>query len=109
MMTLSDSDVDDGSEQEPTICLPTDAVKSDRIAMQQCDIYEKKGNSYRVRCRICFWVGTTSSHKLIYGHYLHQPGSHIGKCVTREKLKKDYPEFYETLTARESSLHFKRK
>ena len=94
---------------ELTICLPADASKADHIAFAQCDIFEKKGSSYRARCRICGWQGTTSNHKLLYGHYLHQKNSNITKCVTREKLQQDHPEFYTTLTAREEGLHFKRK
>ena len=94
---------------ELTICLPADASKADHIAFAQCDIFEKKGSSYRARCRICGWQGTTSNHKLLYGHYLHQKHNHIATCVTREKLQEDHPEFYATLTAREEGLHFKRK
>ena len=94
---------------ELIICLPADASKADHIAFAQCDIFEKKGSSYRARCRICGWQGTTGSHKLIYGHYLHQKNNHIATCVTREKLQEDHPEFYATLTPREEALHFKRK
>jgi hypothetical protein len=86
---------------ELTICLPADASKADHIAFAQCDIFEK--------CRICGWQGTTSNHKLLYGHYLHQKNNHIATCVTRTKLEEDHPEFYATLTAREEGLHFKRK
>ena len=81
-----------------SICLPADATKADLIAFAQCDIFEKTG-----------WQGTTGSHKLIYGHYLHQKNSSIATCVTREKLQQEHPEFYGTLTAREEGLHFKRK
>ena len=93
------------------ICLPADASKADLVAFAQCDIFEKKGSSYRVRCRICGWQGTTSNHKLIYGHYLHQKNNGINVCVTRTraKLEEDHPEFYGTLTAREEVLHVKRK
>ena len=91
------------------ICLPVEATNADKTAFAQCDIFQKKGPSFRVRCRICGWVGTTGSHKLIYGHYLHQKNSSITTCVTREKLQQEHPEFYATLTAREEGLHFKRK
>ena len=37
---------------ELTICLSADASKADHIAFAQCDIFEKKGCSYRARCRI---------------------------------------------------------
>ena len=94
---------------ELTICLPADATKADLIAFAQCDIFEKKGSSYRVKCRICGWQGTTSNHKIIYGHYLHQKGNGINVCVTREKLQQDHSEFFGTMTAREEGLHFKRK
>ena len=91
------------------ICPPADATKADLCAFAQCDIFEKKGSSFRVKCRICGWQGTTGSHKLIYGHYLHQKNNHIYTCVTREKLQQDHPEFWTTLTAHEEGLHFKRK
>ena len=94
---------------EPTICLPTDAVKADHIAFAQCDIFEKSGASYRVKCRVCFRQFTISCHKMIYGHYLHQPQNNIVKCVAREKLQSEYPEFYASLAAREEKLGFKRK
>ena len=94
---------------ELTICLPADAPKADLVAFAQCDIFEKKGSSFRVKCRICGWQGTTSNHKLTYGHYLHQKNNSIATCVTREKLQQEHPEFYGTLTAREEALHFKRK
>ena len=86
-----------------SICLPADAPKADLVAFAQCDIFEKKGSSFRVKCRICGWQGTTSNHKLIYGHYLHQKNSSIATCVTREKLQQEHPEFNE------EALHFKRK
>ena len=91
------------------ICLPADATKADLVAFAQCDIFEKKGSSFRARCRICGWQGTTGSHKLIYGHYLHQKNNSIATCVTRTKLEEGHPEFYATLTAREETLKFKRK
>jgi hypothetical protein len=91
------------------ICLPAEATNADKTEFAQCDIFEKKGSSFRVKCRICGWQGTTGSHKLIYGHYLHQKNNCITTCVTREKLQQEHAEFYATLTAREEALHFKRK
>ena len=95
-------------EAEATICLPDDAVPADRIAFAQSEIYAKKGSSYRVKCRVCYRGFTTSAHKMIYGHYLHQPDSSIVKCVAREKLQEDHPEFYQSLVAKEEKLGFKR-
>ena len=96
-------------EAEPTICLPSDAVGVDHIAFAQSEIYQKKGASYRVKCRVCYRQFTTSAHKMIYGHYLHQPHTSIVKCVAREKLESDYAEFYQSLVAKEEKLGFKRK
>ena len=96
-------------EAEATICLGDDAVRADHIAFAQSEIYAKKGSSYRVKCRVCYRQFTTSAHKMIYGHYLHQPENSIVKCVAREKLQSDYPEFYVSLAAREEKLGFKRK
>ena len=92
-----------------TICLPADASKADLVAFVQCDIFEKKGSSFRVKCKICGCQGTASNHKFHYDHYLHQQGNGINVCVKREKLQQDHPEFYATLTAREEALHFKRQ
>jgi hypothetical protein len=99
----------DPVEAEPTICLPSDAVPADQIAFAQCDIFEKKNASYRVRCRVCYRQFTTSCHKMIYGHYLHQPHNSIVTCVAREKLQLDHPEFYQSLVLREEKLGYKRK
>ena len=52
---------------------------------------------------------TTSANKLAYGHYLQQKGKDIDRCVSRDKIKDDCPEFYEQLVARETKLKFKRK
>ena len=96
-------------QAEPTICLPSDAVRADHIAFGQSDIFEKKNSSYRVRCRVCYRQFTTSAHKMIYGHYLHQPHNSIVTCVAREKLQLDHPEFFQSLVAREAKLGYKRK
>ena len=96
-------------EAEATICLGDDAVQADHIAFAQSEIYAKKGSSYRVKCRVCYRGFTTSAHKMIYGHYLHQPDNSIVKCVAREKLQEDHAEFYQSLVAREEKLGFKRK
>ena len=96
-------------EAEPTIILPHDASKADHVAFAQCDIYEKKGSSFRVCCRVCGFRVTTSSHKMIFGHYLRQPNVRITRCVTREKLESEHPEFAQTLKEREMSLWQKRK
>ena len=94
---------------EPTISLPANASKADHIAFAQCDVFEKKGSSFRVCCRICGFRVTTSSHKMLYGHYLRQPNVKITRCVTRAKLESEHPEFAHTLMAREMSLSHKRK
>ena len=91
------------------ISLPSDASKADRIAFQQCDVFEKKGSSFRVCCRICGLKVTTSSHKMMYGHYLGEPTVKIHRCISREKLQENYPEFLQALLARQTSLTSKRK
>ena len=96
-------------EAEPTICLPSDAVRADHIAFAQSEIYQKKGASYRVKCRVCYRQFTTSAHNMLYGHYLHQPHTSIVKCVAREKLESEHAEFYQSLVAKEEKLGFKRK
>ena len=96
-------------EQEQTICLPLESSKADRVAFQQCDVFEKKGSPYRVKCRICGLKVTTSSHKIIYGHYLRDRGVQIAWCIASDKLQADYPEFMEALQDRQASLRLKRK
>lgn len=51
----------------------------------------------------------TTSHKMMYGHYLQKKGEHISKfCVAPTKLKADYPEFVAALEARWDTLMSKR-
>ena len=94
---------------QPTISLDSAASKADRIAFQQCDVFEKKGSSYRVCCKICGFKVTTSAHKMLSGHYLRAPTIQIHHCISREKLQEDMPEFLQALQDRQTSLHTKRK
>ena len=83
------------------------------LALSQCTVHGQKGSSYTVTCNICGLGGekglTTSVHKLMYGHYLHQSGNDIRPCIARALLRSQHPEWFELLLSREASLLKKRK
>ena len=104
------NDVDAAPEGVEYLEIPADATPAEKLSFSQCVIIKKAGrSSWCVKCNFCGRQVTTSSHKMIYGHYLHQPDNSIVKCVAREKLEKDHAEFYQSLVAREEKLGFKRK
>jgi hypothetical protein len=104
-----DHESDSDADTLGTVCLPAGASKGDKLAFSQCDLYEQKGSSWRCRCNLCGLVVTTSSHKLIHGHYLQQAAVDIKHCLARSKLQADHAEFFDQLTAKEEKLRFKRQ
>ena len=80
-----------------------------KLAFSLCDIHEKKGSSYRVTCRVCGMSVTTNANKLLYGHYLGENGKDIRSCVTKEKLREEYPFFMAECEGRQTKIAAKRK
>ena len=52
---------------------------------------------------------TTSANKMLYGHYLGEKGKDIRRCVTKEKLREEYPLFMAEFEGRQSKLAAKRR
>ena len=62
-------------------------LPAEKLAFGKCDIFAKKGSSsWHVKCTFCGRTVTTSSHKMIYGHYL-QTDAGIQKCLDKERLR----------------------
>ena len=80
------------------------------FAFSQCSGVTKKGtSSYASECNICGKKFTTSSHKMMYGHYLQKKGQmmNVG-CGSVKKLATDYQEFHDELVKRWDVLQGKR-
>ena len=81
--------------------------------IQQCDLLEVKGSSFRIKCKLCGLGGSfgivTSTHKLAYGHFLGKPGNDIRPCVCPETLQRDQPTFYAELKVKGDALAKKRQ
>lgn len=98
------------SDLESTaIPVPNSLPPAAKLALTHSELFELKGSSFRIMCKICGFKATTSAHKLVYGHYLREPGNDIGTCIAVEKLKADYPEFYNQLATKRDTLNRKRK
>ena len=83
-----------GSDDANRVPVPDSLPAGSKMALQHCTLYEIKGSCFRLLCDICGWTGTTSAHKLTYGHYLRQKGNDIDTCVAPAKLEAEYPESY---------------
>ena len=91
------------------IQMPADAAPAEKLAFGKCDILAKKGSSsWHVKCTLCGRTVTTSSHKMIYGHYL-QTDAGIQKCLDKERLRELDQDFIASLESRQAKLHGKRK
>jgi hypothetical protein len=89
--------------------LPEHLSAMTKFALTHCDVYQMKGSSFRLKCRVCGFKVTTSVHKLIYGHYLRQPNANIGKCVTLDRLQELHPLFHSALVEKQTKLAQKRR
>ena len=98
-----------GSDDANRVPVPDSLPAGSKMALQHCTLYEIKGSCFRLLCDICGWTGTTSAHKLTYGHYLRQKGNDIDTCVAPAKLEADYPEFWAQLNAKLDNLNEKRR
>ena len=98
------------AEDEPVfIQMPANAPPADKLAFGKCDIFTKKvSGSLYVKCTLCGRTVTTSSHKMIYGHYL-QTDAGIQKCLDKERLRELDQDFIQSLESRQAKLHVKRK
>ena len=91
------------------IPFPAHLAPGAKLALSHCRLWEIKGASFRITCKICGFSGVVSVHKLTYGHYLRLKGNDIQGCVQLLKLEQEYPEFFEALSAKGNSLTGKRK
>ena len=91
------------------IAVPAGLPIGVKLALTHCRLWEIKGSSFRITCKICGFSGVVSAHKLTYGHYLRQKRNDITSCIAVSKLEEDYPEFYEAIKAKGDSLEGKRK
>ncbi len=105
MSNAEDADV----ECNQCVDIPQGASAGARLALRHCKIWGVKGSSFLVTCNVCGFRGTTSVHKLTYGHYLGEKGNDIQRCVSVGVLESRYPEFYSELVAKASTLEKKRK
>jgi hypothetical protein len=90
------------------ISMPDSASAGDKMAFSQCTIFARKGSSFQVRCQHCGLRVTTSSHKMMYTHYLRE-GKGVAACVTLDKLRHDAPDFMKSIEMKQSQLHAKRR
>lgn len=95
-------------ERQP-IPVPQHLPAGTLFALTHCTLWSVKGSSFAVTCDICGFSGTTSTHKLTYGHYLGQKGNDIQRCVSLVILEKNYGDWYTALAAKGSALAKKRK
>ena len=95
------------------IPVPLDVPEAAKLVLSKCAMYEVKGTSFRVSCKICGMGGSqgivTSTHKLVYGHFLGQPKNDIRPCVSAKILAREHPEFAAALQSRLDALNKKRK
>ena len=84
-----------------------------QLLLQQCQLLQVKGSSFRIKCQLCGLGGAqgivTSLHKLAYCHFLGGKGLDIRPCVSAEILERDHPNFYAELKARRDALDKKRQ
>ena len=90
------------------IRMPASASKGDKVAFSQCIIFAQKRSSFQVCCNLCGLCVTTSSHKMIYTHYL-RTGKGIAPCLALEKLRHDAPDFMKSIEMKQTLLQAKRK
>ena len=90
------------------ISMPTSASAGDKIAFSQCTIFAQKGSSFQVRCHHCGLCVTTSSHKMMYSHYLREAKG-VAPCVSLDKLRHDAPDFMKSIEMKQSQLDAKRR
>ena len=108
------SDSVPGEEQQlQEIPLPDSLPPMAKLALKHCKLYACVGSSFRVACDLCgFGEDTgvvTSTHKLIYGHYLAEKGNDIGTCLSLGKLKEADEAWLAEMQSRQQKLASKRQ
>ena len=102
------NDVDAAPEGVEYLEIPADATPAEKLSFSQCVIIKKAGrSSWCVKCNFCGRQVTTSSHKMMYGHYL-QTETGIAPCIDIAKLTENAPTFVTDLQAKQSKLLGKR-
>lgn len=78
--------------------------------LEHMTVAGRKGSScFAVKCNICGWSGTATLHKLIYGHFLSLPKMDVVPCVKPDRLRANYPAFWEQLDARHKTWVAKKR
>ena len=91
----------DAQEPAPAAIQPDHGLKLSgqaELAFSKCTECVKKGhNSYRVRCGICNWVGTTNDSKMLYRHYLRVMNCDGKVCIPVEDLEAEHNQFIQDI------------
>ena len=77
--------------------VPTHLTAAAKFVLSQSTLFELRGSSFKIKCKLCGFEVVTSTHKLLYGHYLRVEKSDIEKCITLDAIKERQPEFYAGL------------
>jgi hypothetical protein len=109
LFDMSEHDSNGEDSQQQPIEVPDNVTALGKLALRKCLLFACRGSSFQVECQICGWEGTSSAHKLIYGHYLRQGGNEITFCVALSKLQSDHTEFFLELKAKGDALEKKRR